>query len=460
MIRKIKEYILEQKRKSIIKNTRSYINQKHAMKTWEPGKDWVQYSGPFFDGEEYSAGVGRLMDEWLIYGEKAREFELEFAPHLGKKYGSLTNSGSSANLLMMSVLKSNRLKDRYNLKRGDQFITPVVCFPTTINPMLQNGYEPVFVDVELPNLHPNLDQVENLLEKDRKKKNPKIKGITFAHVLGNPPDMDRIMDIVKKYDLIFLEDACDALGSTWKGKALGSFGLMSTCSFFPAHHMSMGEGGFIATDDNQVRIALAATRDWGRACYCNTQKPGNVTEGTACGNRFSTWFKDAGSQATFDHRYVFDEVGYNLKPLDMQAAMGLEQLKKLPFMHAKRKVNYHRQTEIWGKYKDSLMLPTTMQGADPSWFGFLLTVKDESSVNKAQIIAKLEEAKIQTRSYFTGNALLHPAYADLRKKYKDVQKAFPVATKVTNDTFFLGVWPGALDEHYDYIEKIAKEIME
>ena len=458
MIRKIKEYMLEQKRKSIIKNTRSYINEKHAMKTWEAGKDWVQYSGPYFDGKEYSSGVERLLDEWLIYGERARKFELEFAPHLGKAYGSLTNSGSSANLLMMSVLKSNRLN--YDLKRGDQFITPVVCFPTTINPMIQNGFEPLFVDIELPNLHPNLDQVERLLENDRKKKNPKIKGITFAHVLGNPPDMDRVMDIVARYDLIFLEDACDALGSKWKGEELGSFGLMSTCSFFPAHHMSMGEGGFIATNDNQVRIALAATRDWGRACYCNTKKPGNVTEGTACGNRFSNWFKDAGSDAVFDHRYVFDEIGYNLKPLDMQASMGLEQIKKLPEMHAKRKMNFTKQLAIWGKYKDKLMLPTTLEGASPSWFGFLLTVKDDSSVSKAQIISKLEDAKIQTRSYFTGNALLHPAYADLRKKYKDVQKTFPVATKVTNDTFFLGVWPGALDEHYDYIEKIAKEIME
>ena len=460
MINKLKEYLLERKRQSIIRNTRSYINQKHAMKTFEPGKDWVQYSGPYFDGEVYSAGVGRLIDEWLIYGERAREFEVEFAPHLGKKHGSLTNSGSSANLLMMSVLKSNRLKSRFNLRRGDQFITPVVCFPTTINPMLQNGFEPVFVDVELPNLHPNLDQVEKLLEKDRKKKNPKIKGITFAHVLGNPPDMERLMDIINKYELIFLEDACDALGSTWKGKPLGSFGLMSTCSFFPAHHMSMGEGGFIATDDNQIRIALAATRDWGRACYCNTNKPGNVTEGTACGNRFSNWFKDAGSQATFDHRYVFDEVGYNLKPLDMQAAMGLQQIKKLPEMHAKRKLHYFMQTEIWGKYSDRLMLPTKMQEADPSWFGFLLTVKDDSPVSKAQMISKLEDAKIQTRSYFTGNALLHPAYADLRKKYKDVQKAFPVATKVTNDTFFLGVWPGALPEHFEHIKNTAKEIME
>ena len=449
---------LESKRQRIMKDVHDYIEEKHALKEWKPGKDWVSYSGPYFDGKEYSAGVGRIIQEWLIYGERARDFELEFAPHMGKKFGTLTNSGSSANLIMMSVLKSKRLN--YNLKRGDQFITPVVCFPTTINPMIQNGFEPLFVDVELPNLHPNLDQVEALLEKDRKKKNPKIKGITFAHVLGNPPDMDRLMGIVERYDLIFLEDACDALGSKWKDKPLGSFGLMSTCSFFPAHHMTMGEGGFVATDKNQIRIALAAIRDWGRACYCNTMKPGNVTEATACGNRFSDWFKDAGSQATFDHRYVFDEIGYNLKPLDMQAAMGLEQIKKLPEMHARRRLNFFRQSEIWGKYSDDLMLPTTLDDAFPSWFGFLLTVKDGSKIKKAEIIDKLEAAKIQTRSYFTGNALLHPAYSDLRKKYKDVQKAFPVATKVTNDTFFLGVWPGTLPEQLDYIEETAKGIME
>ena len=456
-LNKNSEEVMHSFKEKIIKDVRSYINMKHAEKSWVAGEDWVPYSGPHFNDNEYAAAVESLLSEWLAFGELGAEFEREFAIHLGKRWGLLTNSGSSANLLMWSVLNSNRLN--FDLKRGDQFITPVVCFPTTLNPMLQTGYEPIFVDVELPNLNLNLDHVEELLLKDRKKKEPRIKGITFAHVLGNPPDMNRLMSIIEAYDLIFLEDACDALGSTWNGEALGAFGLMSTCSFFPAHHMTMGEGGYVATDDNQIRIALASMRDWGRACYCNTQKPGNVMEGSACGNRFSTWFKDAGNMAEFDHRYVFDEVGYNLKPLDLQGAMGLQQLKKLDKMHDKRRKNHNRQMKIWSKYEDSIFLPTQHHKADPSWFAFLMTIKDESKFTKGELVAHLEDAKIQTRSYFTGNALLHPAYKTLRDKYDDVQKEFPIATKVTSDSFFLGVWPGALDEHFDYIEKVAEEFM-
>ena len=453
------DFILKSLEKQIVNNTERYINKKHSTKTWTPGKDWVQYSGPYFDGKEYKAAVQSLLSEWLIFGKKSRKFELEFAEHLGKDYGVLTNSGSSANLLMVSALKSKKLRKlkRFNLKEGAKFITPVVCFPTTINPLIQNGFEPVFVDVTMPNLHIDLDQVEELLKKDKKKE---IKGIIFAHVLGNPPDMDRVMSIVKKYDLIFLEDACDALGSTWKDEKLGSFGDISTCSFFPAHHMSMGEGGFVATNNNQVRLALAAIRDWGRACYCNSNKPGNVTGGTACGMRFGAWFPEQ-KDIIFDHRYIFDEVGYNIKPLELQAAMGLEQLKKLDHMHDRRKQNFKRMHEIMSKYDRHLMLPSAMPEADVSWFGFLITLKDEAKTHfqKNDLVNHLEEAKIQTRSYFTGNALFHPAYVDEAKKYKDPRNDFPNATKSTTDTFFMGVWPGMTDEQLDYIEEVMHKFM-
>tara|TARA_Y100000385_G_scaffold114477_1_gene118890 strand:+ start:40716 stop:42131 length:1416 start_codon:yes stop_codon:yes gene_type:complete len=467
VINKIKtaynDFKLKRLKKSVSTGVRKYINAKHANKTWTPGVDWVQYSGPFFDGNEYGAAVDNLMDEWLIYGQKCRQFELEFADHLGKDYGILTNSGSSANLLMTSVLKSKKLKrlgktmKKFQLEPGAKFITPVVCFPTTINPLIQNGFEPVFVDVTMPNLHIDLDQVEALLKKDKKKE---IKGIIFAHVLGNPPDMDRVMAIVKKYDLIFLEDSCDALGSTWKDNKLGSFGDISTCSFFPAHHMSMGEGGFVATNNNQVRLALAAIRDWGRACYCNSNKPGNVTGGTACGMRFGAWFPDQ-KDIIFDHRYIFDEVGYNIKPLELQAAMGLEQLKKLDYMHDRRKQNFKRMHEIMSKYDKYLMLPSALPEADVSWFGFLITLKDDAKKHfqKNDLVNHLEAAKIQTRSYFTGNALFHPAYVDEAKKYKDPRNDFPNATKSTTDTFFMGVWPGMTDEQLDYIEEVMHKFM-
>lgn len=440
------------KKQQILDLVAEYIKEKKANKTWQPGKDWVQYSGPWFDENEYVNGISSLLNEWFILGEKGREFELKFAPFLGKKDGIVVNSGSSANLLMVSLLKTKRWG---KLSEGSKFITPVVCFPTTINPLLQNGFKPVFVDVTLPTLNLDLDQVEQVLEQDT---NKEIKGIIFAHVLGNPPDMDRLMDIVKKYQLIYLEDTCDALGSTWDGKPLGSFGDISTCSFFPAHHMTMGEGGFVAVNSAKKRMALASLRDWGRACYCNTAKPGNVMTGTACGCRFDSWFKGQ-EDIIFDHRYVFEEIGYNLKPTEMQAAMGLAQLDKLDEMHNRRKHNFKRLYSIFKKYEEYFYLPTWHEKADVSWFGYLVTLKDGTPFTKADMVDVMEASKIQTRSYFTGNALFHPAYEDLAKEYADPRNQFPIATKTTLDTFFLGVYPGITDEQIDYIESVVDEFI-
>jgi len=445
---KITDLRLKYVQSLILSKVGKYMKLKHGAKTWTPGEDWVQYSGPFINEDEYKAAIESLLSEWLIFGKKGRKFELEFADLLGKEFGILTNSGSSANLLMVSLLKAN--KSEFNLPDGAKFITPVVCFPTTINPLIQNGFQPEFVDVTLPNLHVDLDQVENLLKKDKKRE---IRGIIFAHVLGNPPDMDRLMKLVKKYDLVFLEDSCDALGSTWDNKPLGSFGDVSTCSFFPAHHMTMGEGGFVATNSNKDRMTLASLRDWGRACYCNSMKPGNVTCGTACGMRFGSWFPNQ-PDITYDHRYVFDEIGYNLKPLELQAAMGLKQLDKLDYMHSRRKHNFNRMHEIFSKFDCMFHLPSADEKADVSWFGFLVTLRDKVPFKKSSLINHLESAKIQTRSYFTGNALFHPAYQKLAKNYKDPAGEFPVATKSTKDTFFVGVWPGMTDEQLDYVEQV------
>ena len=443
---------MDAKKQAILDLVSEYVKEKKANKTWTAGKDWVQYSGPWFDEREFVNGVGTLLDEWFILGEKGREFELKFAPYLGKKDGILVNSGSSANLLMVSLLTTKR---GGSLPKGSKFITPVVCFPTTINPLIQCGYKPVFVDVELPNLNLNLDMVEVALMND---KNKEIKGIIFAHVLGNPPDMDRLMDIVKRYDLIYLEDTCDALGSTWDGKPLGTFGDISTCSFFPAHHMTMGEGGFVAVNSAKKRMALASLRDWGRACYCNTAKPGNVMTGTACGCRFDSWFKGQ-EDIIFDHRYVFEEIGYNVKPTEMQAAMGLAQLDKLDEMHSRRKQNFNRLYNIFKKYEQYFYLPTTHKKADTSWFGYLVTVKDGTPFSKADMVEWMEAKKIQTRSYFTGNALFHPAYSELAEEYPDARNQFPVATKTTMDTFFLGVYPGITTEQLDYIESVVDEFI-
>lgn len=430
-----------------------YIDEVQRSKQWKPGVDWIEYAGPYYNSEEYTAAVETLLGGWLILGHKGREFELRFAAELGKQDGVFVNSGSSANLLMVSVLRTRR---GGALPAGTKFITPVVCFPTTINPLIQNGFKPVFVDVELPNLNLDLDQVERVLEEDS---NREIKGIIFAHVLGNPPDMDRLLGIVKKYDLIYLEDSCDALGSKWDGQPLGSFGLLSTCSFFPAHHMTTGEGGFVACNQSKHRMALASLRDWGRACYCNTKKPGNVTEGTACGCRLNSWFKDH-PEIQYDHRYVFEEIGYNLKPTEIQAAMGLKQIDKLEFMHSRRRHNFAKVYEIFVPYGDYFHLPYSLEKAETSWFGFLLTLKDDAPFKKHELVDHLENAKIQTRSYFTGNALFHPAYSSLfSDEYPNPKGMFPIASKATRDTFFLGVYPGITDDQIDYIKRVVDDFM-
>lgn len=445
--------LLKLKKKLILALTSSYIKQKHKAKAkWTAGKDWINYSGSCFSEDEYVTAIDSLLDEWLILGNKARDFEKTFAKKLGREDGILTNSGSSANLLMVAACKSKRL---FNLPEGAKFITSVVCFPTTINPIIQNGFKPVFVDVTLPSLNLDLDQVEKTLEQDT---NREIKGIIFAHVLGNPPDMDRLMSLVAKYDLVFLEDSCDALGSTWDNKPLGSFGHLSSCSFYPAHHMTIGEGGYVGVNTLKERTVISSLRDWGRACYCNTQKPGDVTCATACGKRFNSWFKHK-KDIIYDHRYVFDEIGYNLKPIELQAAIGLEQIKKLDYMHSRRKHNFQKIYQIFSKHEKYFILPKTYKKADVSWFGFLITIKDDALFTKADIVSYLENNKIQTRSYFTGNALLHPAYSELAKNYDDPASAFPVATKTTKDTFFIGVYPGITDAKIDYIESVVNNFI-
>lgn len=424
----------------------SYISSKNSSKTWKPGEDWIEYSGPQYSSEEFVRAVDTLLSGWLIFGDNCNKFEKEFSSHLGKKHGCLTNSGSSANLLMVATAMSPRMRN--GLKKGDKVITPVVCFPTTINPLIQLGLEPVFVDVTLPSLNLNLDQVEDALERD-----PSIRGIIFAHVLGNPPDMDRLMSIVNKYNLVFMEDACDALGSTYKGRKLGSFGTISTCSFFPAHHMTMGEGGFVATDDGLARTITASLRDWGRACYCNYKKPGNVTCETACGNRFKNWLPGM-PEAVYDHRYVFDEIGFNLKPLDLQASMGLAQIKKLPELDSARRNNFSHLTKIFSKYSDYFYLPEAQEGSDPCWFAYLLTVKPNTKFMKENFIRHLESNKIQTRSYFGGNILAHPGYQNLITENNKIGK-FPVANYATLNSFFLGTFAGITNDKLQYIESVV-----
>jgi CDP-4-dehydro-6-deoxyglucose reductase, E1 len=432
----------------VLETIREFIDDKQRNSIgWKEG-DWISYSGPIFDNKEYVEAVRVLLGGWLIFGEKSREFEKKFPEFLGKRHGSLTNSGSSANLLAVSSLKS---KSYFNLKKGSKILTPVVCFPTTINPILQNGFEPVFIDVTLPDINLDLDQMEQVLESD-----PEIKAVIFAHTMGNPPDMDRFMSLVKKYDLIFIEDACDSLGGYYDEKKLGSFGDISTCSFFPAHHMTMGEGGFVATNNGKIRKIVASIRDWGRACYCNTSKPGDVTNGTACGDRHKDWLPGM-PEAVYDHRYVFDEIGYNLKPLDLQAAMGLQQLDKLEGFDKARRDNFKKLSEIFSPYKKYFYLPKATPKADPCWFGYLMTVRPSAPFSKDDLVRFLEDHKIQTRSYFAGNILAHPGYRHLSYKYPNLSKSFPVANLVTVNSLFLGTYKGLCEDKMSYIKRVVDQ---
>jgi CDP-6-deoxy-D-xylo-4-hexulose-3-dehydrase len=426
--------------KHILEQIKQYIDEKQAARTWTAGKDFVNYAGTYYDSDEFVAGVESLLKGWLVMGDDGLKFEREFPRQFGKTHGILTNSGSSSNLLMMSALTSKR---GHNFPKGTKVLMPIAGFPTTVNPTIQLGLLPVFVDIELDTLNINLDQAEAALEND-----PSIRIITFAHVLGNPPNMDRVMELVDRYKLILLEDCCDALGSTYDSKPLGSFGLMSSCSFYPAHHMTMGEGGFVATSDPQTDIILRSFREWGRGCYCIGPEANKLKCGT-CGRRFNNWIP-ALPDEVFDHKYVYDEIGYNLKPIEMQAAMGLQQLKKLPVIHALRRRNYGLLFEIYEKYEEFFHLPRAQDKSDPSWFAFPVTIRAGAPFKRNDIVDYLEENLIQTRPYFAGNIMLQPAYSHLM----DPQQAkddFPMATHVMTHTYFHGTSPVITPEQIAYI---------
>ena len=435
---------MNDEKENILKLVETYINQKHSSKKWEAGKDWVQYAGPYFDHNEYTAAIKSLLNEWLVLGQDAITFETNFPTLFGKEYGILTNSGSSSNLLMMLAMTSKRL---YNLPKGTKVITPIAGFPTTLNPIIQVGFEPVFVDIDLDTLNLNLDQVEIAAQKG-------AKIITFAHVLGNPPNMNRLMEIVKKYNLILLEDCCDALGSTYDGKPLGSFGELASCSFYPAHHMTMGEGGFVACNTKIQEIVTRSFREWGRGCYCVGKKAG-LSKNGSCGNRFSNWLPELPDEI-FDHKYVYDEIGYNLKPIELQASIGLEQMKKLPEIHRRRKENHSRLVNIFSKYEEYFYIPKATDLSNPSWFAFAVTIKDNTKFKRKDIVDFLESNKIQTRPYFAGNIMLQPAYNGLIDK-NDVISKYPNARKITTDTFFLGTSPVITNNQLDYVEEIVEK---
>jgi len=403
-----------------------------------PGKTRINYAGRVYDENEMISLVDSALDFWLTAGRYAQKFEEEFAKFLGVRYCLLTNSGSSANLLAISALTSHKLGEK-KLNPGDEVITTACGFPTTLNPIIQNNLKPVFIDVELGTYNIQVDMIENALSE-------RTKAIFIPHTLGNPANINEIKRIAEKNDLWFIEDNCDALGSKYDEKYTGSYGHISTFSFYPAHHITMGEGGAVLTSDPLLKEIIVSFRDWGRDCWC---EPGCDN---TCGKRFGWQFGEL--PFGYDHKYVYSHVGYNLKVTDMQAAVGTEQLKKLPKFIEARKKNFNILYNELKVYEDYLLLPEIEKNSDPSWFGFPILVKSNADFTRDDIVNHLETNKVATRMLFGGNLTKQPAYKDAEFKLADL---LDNTEKVMEQLFWVGVYPGITEEKMDYMINVFKD---
>ena len=409
-----------------------------AKQLFEPGKTPVRYAGRVFDEKELQAAVEASLDFWLTEGRFAEEFQSELAARIGVEYALLTNSGSSANLLALTALTSPLLGER-RLKPGDEVITVAAGFPTTVNPIILNNLVPVFVDVDLPTYNVQVDQIEKAVS-------PKTRAIFIAHTLGNPFDLGAVLKIARAHDLYLIEDCCDALGSTYRmpdesggGAFVGSFGHIATCSFYPAHHITLGEGGAVLTSDETLARIIRSLKDWGRDCYCG---PG---ENNTCGRRFSGQYGNL--PAGYDHKYVYSHIGYNLKATDIQAAIGVEQLKKLDSFCSARRYNFKRWTEGFRRHENYFELPAATAGSDPAWFAFPVTVRGGAGFSRTEFTNYLNTNLIETRNLFGGNLLRQPAYLGI--EHRRIGE-LPNTDRIMNDTFFLGTYPGLTEEQIDY----------
>jgi CDP-6-deoxy-D-xylo-4-hexulose-3-dehydrase len=407
---------------------------KFPPKKFVPGQSFVPASGKVFDEQEILLATEAILDGWWTEGRFSDLFEEKISKWLGIKHAILVNSGSSANLLALSALKSARLRDK-RLNDGDEVITVAAGFPSTVNPIAQNNLVPVFVDVDLGTYNINIEGIKKAI-------GPKTKAIIVAHTLGNPFDLDAVADICQKNNLWLIEDNCDALGSKYNGKFTGTFGHISTGSFYPAHHITMGEGGVIFTNDPLLNKIIRSLRDWGRDCWCKTGHDNN------CGRRFEWQLGDL--PLGYDHKYIYSEMGYNLKLTDMQAALGLAQMEKLGGFIAKRKENFRFLYNGLKKYEKFFILPVWQKKVDPSWFGFLLTVRSGAPFNRNQIVQHLQENKIGTRYLFAGNLIKQPYFIDNKVKHRVVGELSNTDI-VMKDTFWIGCYPGLSKEMLEYV---------
>ena len=427
----------DQLRRQILDLTAEYVAEAFPAKEFKPGLSPVPVSGKVIDAADIGSVVDSALDNWFTTGHFAEEFERKLARFVGVRCASLVNSGSSANLLAISALTSPKLGDR-RLKPGDEVITVAAGFPTTVNPIIQNRLVPVFVDVTLPTYEIDVSQLEAA-------RSNRTRAVMIAHTLGNVFDLDAVTAFTRKHDLWLIEDCCDALGSTWlgstgKARKVGTFGDIATVSFYPAHHITLGEGGAVLTDKPNLQVLIESFRDWGRDCWCHTGKE------NTCGKRFD-W--QLGSlPCGYDHKYTYSHIGYNLKATDMQAALGVSQIEKLPNFIERRKANLRYLHAALKPLADCLLLPEATPGSDPAWFGFPIAVRQDAPFTRQDLIAALEAKKIATRLLFAGNLLRQPAYQDC--EYRAIGE-LPNTDFVMNNVFWLGVYPGLTTEMLDFV---------
>jgi len=414
-----------------------YHAEAFARPPFLPGESPVPVSGRVFDAADMQSLVSSALDFWLTAGPYATAFEKQFARVFGTRHAVLVNSGSSANLLALTCATSIKLGAR-RLVAGDEIITVAAGFPTTVNPIIQNGLVPVFVDIHVPTYNIDTTQLESA-------RSDRTRGIMVAHTLGNPFDLDTVTAFAKKHDLWLVEDCCDAVGATYRGKNVGTFGDLATTSFYPAHHITMGEGGCVLTNDSALRTLVESFRDWGRDCWCEPGKD------NTCGKRFD-W--QLGSlPCGFDHKYTYSHIGYNLKATDMQAAIGVSQLAKLPSFIEARRRNFALLRESLLDLQDVYVLPEATPGAEPSWFGFPLAVQPGARIDRAALTRALSEAKIATRPLFAGNLLRQPAYEGIAHR---VIGDLSSTDFVMNNVLWLGVFPGLTDGMLDYVASVLR----
>ena len=421
----------ETRQEAILRLVHEEMEERMQPKPFVPGVSPVPYSGTVAGGEEFAATVRSMLTGWFGAGEATKRFEQQVAEKFGRKRkGIFVNSGSSANLVSLAALTSRRVPPEKRLERGDEVVTCVTGFPTTLNPLLQYGMSVNFVDTSLPTYNPTGDALVDAVSHT-------TKALVFAHTVGNPYDMRVVMDLVRDYKLRLIEDCCDALGSTYEGRPVGSFGDFATCSFYPAHHVTTGEGGMVMSDQPQLLKVAESFRDWGRSCWCP------AGHDNTCGKRFGWKLGDL--PEGYDHKYVYDDIGYNLKPLEWQAAFGVEQMKRADAFVEARRRNFRTLSKALQSVRDLLVLPEATKGADPSWWSYPITLQE--GLDRRRVVASLDAAKVHTRMLFGGNMLRQPAYAPL--KLAD-PAAFPNADRVMNQTFFVGVSPLMTEEMATY----------